>query len=240
MDTWRTVLVTRAEPGASRTLHRLKDAGFLGEKMPAIQLKQSPIVFNEKDFRGALIFTSQNGVQFAPRAPFRKAKAVFCVGDATAQAAHQAGFKNVHSARGDAEALKKFISENWAPEDGSIIHMGNSTPRGEIISYLQDNGYEAKFMPIYESARHPEFEEKLRARLLMDLKLDVILVHSPMAASFIDMALNDWSQLSSITLPQIVAISPDAGNPLTDLFNEKVIHAAKPNEISLLEQLKVS
>ncbi len=235
-----TVLVTRAEPGATQTTNRLKQNGFLGEKLPAIKLTQTSIVFNQQNYKGALIFTSQNGVQFAPRAPFRHAKQVFCVGDATAQAARQAGFKNIHSARGDANDLKQFIRENWKPNDGTLLHMGNSTPRGNIVQDLNDEGYDAEFLPVYQSKIHPDFEEKFRHRLQMDLKLDVILVHSPMAAEFIDLALQDWSQLSSITLPKVVAISPDAGNPLKDLFNEKVICAAKPNEISLLEQLKVS
>ena len=240
METLRTVLVTRAEPGASKTFRKLKEMGFLAEKIPAIQITQTPITFAQQNYKGAVVFTSQNGVQFAPRAPFKHARKVFCVGDATAQAAHQAGFKNIHSARGDAKTLLHYIEKNWSPDDGPILHMANINPRGDIIPTLKEKGYEADFMGVYQSALHPDFEDKLRHRLKMDLKLDVILVHSPMAADFIDMALNDWRELSSIKLPQIVAISPDAGNSLKNLFNDKVNYAAKPNEISLLEQLKES
>ncbi|MFC7292227.1 uroporphyrinogen-III synthase [Hirschia litorea] len=234
---WRTVLVTRAEPGATHTMTRLTKMGLLAEKLPAIKLIPSSVVFSEQNFEGALIFTSQNGVQFAPRAPFRKAKSVFCVGDATAQAAHQAGFKNILSARGDAEALIQFVKDHWKIEDGPLLHMGNADPRGNIVATLTELGYEARFMPIYKASMPINFEEKLRDRLLMDLKLDVILVHSPMAAAFIDHALQDWNKLSTVTLPQCVAISPEAGKPLQDIFNGQVRFAAKPNENSLLEQL---
>lgn len=234
---WRTVLVTRAEPGASHTMARLEKMGLLPEKLPALKLMPMPVVFSEQNFTGALVFTSQNGVQFAPRAPFRKAKKVFCVGDATAQAAYQAGFKNILSARGDADALLKFIQDHWGVEDGPIIHMANADPRGNIVETLKENGYDARFMPIYQADMPINFEENLRNRLLMDLKLDVILVHSPMAANFIDAALQDWNKLSTVTLPECIAISPDAGKPLENIFNERVKFAAKPNENSLLEQL---
>ncbi len=240
METLRTILVTRAEPGASKTFNKLKEMGFLAEKIPAIHLAQAPITFSQKNFEGALIFTSQNGIQFAPRAPFRHAKKVFCVGDATAQSAHQAGFKNIHSARGDAQTLIEYIKDNWTKGDGPLLHMANASPRGDIVPSLKESGYDAEFMAVYKSSMHPEFETKLRSRLKMDLKLDVILVHSPMAADFIDLVLNDWRDLSNVNLPQIIAISPDAGKTLENLFHEKVFYAAKPNEISLLEQLKGS
>ncbi len=238
MPNLQTVLVTRAQPGAAKTARLLTQMGLLAEVLPAIQLTQSPVVFNEANYQGALIFTSQNGVQFSPRAPFRKAKKVFCVGDATARAAHEAGFKNIESAQGDAEALKILIQEQWKPEDGPLIHMGSDRPRGNIVPELKDKNYDARLLTVYKSLPAPTFEDQFRTRLKMDLKLDVILVHSPLAASLIDMALNDWSELSQIDLPKIIAISPDAGNPLIDLFNEAMFIAAKPNENSVLEQLK--
>ena len=100
------VLVTRSEPGASETGDRLIAAGYLPIIEPVFVIEPIPV---EVPFFDALAFTSANGArQFATLSP-RRDDPVFCVGARTAEAAREAGFKNVTSADGDADALAQAI-----------------------------------------------------------------------------------------------------------------------------------
>jgi len=93
----RRVWVTRAEPGAARTAVRLTALGFEPLVAPVLAIRPLSPAIDLTDI-AALAFTSVNGVAaFAARTPERD-RPVFTVGDATAQAARDAGFTDVRSA----------------------------------------------------------------------------------------------------------------------------------------------
>ena len=88
------IWITRAEPGASRTAEKLRALGHEPVVAPLLQARPLPGEIGLTGV-GALAFTSANGVNaFAERSPERSLP-VFAVGDATAAAAHKAGFAEV-------------------------------------------------------------------------------------------------------------------------------------------------
>ena len=103
----KRVWITRAEPGAARTAARLRDMGFEPIVAPLLAIEQlTPPVPDLATF-AALAFTSVNGVAaFAALTPGRDLP-VFAVGDATAQAALDAGFADVRSIAGGIEAWRE-------------------------------------------------------------------------------------------------------------------------------------
>ncbi len=212
----KRIWVTRAEPGASATAERLTALGFEPVVAPLIETRPRDVVV---DLTGvaALAFTSAAAVRaFAARAAFRGSGwdlPGFALGQATAQAAREAGFDNVLSAGGDAAALAALI----AAQDltGEILHPGAA----ELAADLPG----VRALAIYDS--HPA---ALPAGFTTQ-DLDAVLLHSPRAARLLA-ALPPPPGLVALCL------SPAVAAPLTGLG--LTIRIAKaPNEEALLALL---
>mgnify|MGYP001791446580 FL=1 len=106
------ILVTRAEPGASETVGRLRDEGFTAIKTPVMHvMPDAAVTLPDLSDVSGLVFTSANGVRAFVDRSDERAKTAWCVGPATASAARYAGFLNVQESVGDARDLAAFIAE---------------------------------------------------------------------------------------------------------------------------------
>lgn len=221
------VLVTRSEPGASETGDRLIAAGYLPIIEPVFVIEPIPV---EVPFFDALAFTSANGArQFATLSP-RRDDPVFCVGARTAEAAREAGFKNVTSADGDADALAALITRQL-PKQSRLLHAGNEESRGDLTGQMRAKGYAASFLPIFRAVARVVPGPVLAEHLAGKPAFDVVLIHSPRGASI----LAGFAAGSNATL-NIVAISGAAATPLAMVARRTEI-AAAPNELALLSAL---
>ena len=92
----------------------------------------------------AVIFTSANGVRFAPEGAGRRA---FCVGDATTDAAQAKGW--VAEKSGDtAHALADTLCAK--PPLQRLIHLSGAHVRGDIVARLNAAGADAHRVTIYD------------------------------------------------------------------------------------------
>ena len=88
-----TVLVTRGWPGAERTAAGLRRMGIDPIVSPVLDINFRARIDVDLTGTQAIVFTSANGVRaWGPRRPERDLP-VFAVGDATADAARDIGFK---------------------------------------------------------------------------------------------------------------------------------------------------
>ena len=118
----RRVLVTRPEPGASATAERLKAMGFVPVVLPLTRIV--PVRPPEPGPCDAVAVTSANALRHAPEdliASLAK-KPLFAVGDATAEAARQAGFADVRAAAGTAADLAAMMG-GALPPGARILHL---------------------------------------------------------------------------------------------------------------------
>ncbi|RWB71970.1 MAG: uroporphyrinogen-III synthase [Mesorhizobium sp.] len=101
------VLVTRPEPGASRTARRLEALGFQPVLLPLTETRALPVKSAIGADAVAVAVTSANAVRHAPKALVALLAGLPChaVGKRTAEACRDAGFLAVTEGRGDAEAL---------------------------------------------------------------------------------------------------------------------------------------
>jgi len=90
-----------------------------------------------------VVFTSRNGVIHAPRVTDAVA---WCVGDATAQAARQMGYR-VMVADGDADALVALMTQR--KPQGSIVHFAGRHRRGQVAQRLRAAGLTARTITVY-------------------------------------------------------------------------------------------
>ena len=125
----QVVWITRAQPGAARTADRVQALGFTPLIAPLLAVQSlSPSI--DLDGMGSLAFTSVNGVASFAALSVERDLPVFAVGDATAQAARDAGFATVVSASGDVEDLERAIA---ALTQGDVAHVLIHSPRAGLV-----------------------------------------------------------------------------------------------------------
>ncbi len=217
----RRVWITRAEPGASRTAERLRALGFEPIVRPLLAIRHlSPAL--DLDGIDAIAFTSRNGVAaFAALAPERDWP-TFAVGDATAQAARDAGFASVTSAKGDVEALSRLICDTH-PSGATILHVAASVTAGGLASAVGSD-IAVRTIVAYEA---------IETGVAAPDPFDAVLVHSPRAASALASALAPDLAKRCVA----VVISQAAAAPLTCLNFGDVRIADRPNDASLTAAL---
>lgn len=181
----------------------------------------------------AIVFTSANGVRaWAPRRPERDLT-VFAVGDATAEAARDVGFKKIHTARGDVDALAELIRRKAKPDDGDLLHVRGIHVAGNLGGALKPDGFRVHDAIGYGAVAVDTLGEEAIAAIVSGAPVSV-LVHSARGAkTFLDLlrkfGLHHW--LGSVT---VYGISENALKPLEDAGFGALIAAPRPNEDALL------
>ncbi|MDB5479810.1 MAG: uroporphyrinogen-III synthase [Caulobacteraceae bacterium] len=222
------IWVTRTQPGARATAHRLRAMGFDPLVAPLLEVRalgSDPI---DLAGVGALAFTSANGVAaFAARSGERSLP-VFAVGAATTAAASAAGFGSVTSADGDVAALAPAVAAG-APFAGEVLTPGPVEPAGDLVGALAALGVAARAMAVYETvSRAPD---PPTSALIPGLA--AVLLHSPRAARVLADHLADHPapRLTALCLSEAVAA------PLTTSGLASVRAARQPTEAALLALL---
>jgi uroporphyrinogen-III synthase len=99
---------------------------------------------------------------------------VFAVGDATAEAAHRAGFARVQSAGGTVSDLATLILANPLSWQGDLVHLSARQPAGDLTGLLAHGGCPARRVTLYETIDAPRSD--------IPEAVEAILIHSAMAA----------------------------------------------------------
>ena len=169
----------------------------------------------------ALAFTSRNGVSaFAVLTPWRDRR-VFAVGEATAQAAREAGFSDVQSADGAVDDLVGLIAREMQADERLLAAVARQ-PVADLAALL--NGWvQVETLAVYEAV-----ETGVRA----PEDVAAILIHSPRAA----VALAGLG-MKAVDQRRIVAISAQAAAPLNGLSVPDLRIADHPSETGMLEAL---
>jgi uroporphyrinogen-III synthase len=220
------VWVTRAEPGAARTAARLRAMGLEPVVAPVLAIEPLTPALPDLDAFTALAFTSINGVVAFTALTARREQPVFAVGDATAQAAREAGFVDVRSASGDLHALAGLIAAEI--RDAALLVPQAQTPAGDFQAALADAG--ARRVSVQSLAVYRARQTTASA----PAPVDAILIHSPRAAQVLTTLA---PQPLSDTL--IACISSAAAAPLVALGLKPAV-AKTPDEAALLAILKAT
>lgn len=214
------VWITRAKPGAARTAARLRDMGFEPIVAPLLAIKHlTPPVPDLAPF-AALAFTSVNGVAAFSALTPRRDLPVFAIGDATAQAAYDAGFADVRSASGDLHALARLIA--GAIADAAVLVPQAEIPAGDFTAAL--TAARARNVSIQSLTVYRAIETSAETPTLFD----AVLIHSPRAGHALAKRGHD-----ALAHAVLACISPAAAAPLVALGLTPVV-AKSPDETSLL------
>ncbi|MFN8760115.1 MAG: uroporphyrinogen-III synthase [Tagaea sp.] len=234
----KTVLVTRPRGEAEAFATTLERRGYAAIAAPLLE-----IVLDESarvDLGGvrAVLFTSANGVRAWARVGAPHESEAFCVGDATAQAAREAGFQIVHSAGGDVAALADLVRAKLSPAEGALLHAAGSAVAGDLAGDLGKDGYEVRRVQLYRQdvATSLPFAA---VQALRDGTIDAVTFFSPRTAETFVRLVKRADLLDALRATRAVGLSQAA----LDVAAEEgarwksAVAAAEPTEAALLDAL---
>ncbi len=230
------VLITRPQDDASALAARLSALGVDSLIEPLLD-----IVFLEtnlpdlSDVQGLLV-TSANGLRAFAKASPRRDIAVWAVGDASARAAHDAGFTSVNSAVGDVESLAELVIAQADAADGEFLHVAGTRLAGDLGGRLQAAGFGYARCVLYEAQTASALSDAAVTQLQTGA-LDGVLLYSPRtAATFVE--LLDAARLAG-ALHKVTAfcLSAAVAEKITGLEWARVAVATTPDENALIDIL---
>ena len=143
------LLVTRPQEDAAVFAAKLRELGHEPLIAPLLTVRfhdGPPLAFEGID---GILATSANGVRALVRRTSRRDLPLYAVGPQTAEAARQAGFAQVESADGDAEALAEALPR-WVKPASVLFHSTGKEGAGRLASLLAGKGYEVQTCVLYE------------------------------------------------------------------------------------------
>lgn len=217
------VMITRPEPEATALAAQLAGQGARLVISPLQQIRFHAIALPEAPFEA--IFTSRNGVRALVRAG-AVARRAWCVGEATARAAREAGMWAM-SADGDAEALLALLLKERPA--GPLVHLRGAQHRGDLVGRLVAAGLRAEAVEAYAQAPRAATPE---ARQAMQGSAPVVVpVYSPGAAHRL---AAEWQGAAPLL---VTAISAAAAAPLRALSPARLSVAARPSGETMLNEI---
>ena len=198
----RKVIVLRPEPGASETLAKARELGLEPVSVPLFDIEAMDWAMPDGAFDGVLL-TSANAVRQAGDALQElRALPAYAVGDATAEAARDAGFDIKATGDAGVERLLGSIDQELR-----LIHLCGEdrkqvTARQEITP-----------VAVY------------RSKAVVGPKLDrlngnVVLVHSPRAGARLGELVEDKSDIAIVAISKAAADAAGGGWESVQAANE--------------------
>lgn len=166
------VLVLRPEPGASRTAALLGQAGMEPVVYPLFDVEALAWEPPDADAFDALLLTSANAVRHAGPALARYgALPCYCVGEATAAAARDAGLADVRVGGGDAATTVPLL---LADGRSRVLHLGGSDVRS-----FDSLGMHIERVAVYRAVEHGDADGLVA--VVRATRPVAAMVHSPRA-----------------------------------------------------------
>jgi uroporphyrinogen-III synthase len=205
------LLVLRPEPGASATVQRARTLGLDAVAVPLFEIEPLPWEAPDPEGFDGLLVTSANAVRFAGEQIERlRQLRVYAVGQATADAAREAGFDIAASGVAGVEPLLDAI-----PTDLRLLHLC-----GVDRHAVQGAKQAITPVTVYRSIPIAAPDLSCAAR-------SIALIHSPRAGRRFAELVGDRGSIA------IAAISPAAGEAVGRGWLS-VTAAERPNDDALL------
>ena len=232
------VLVTRPEPGASRTAQRLQETGFQPILLPLTETAALPV--DAGLFPGdavAVAITSANAVRLASRELIAALAGLPChaVGTRTAEAARKAGFLSVSEGPGDAEALAASLAGRLS---GMIIVYLCGRVRFPVFEQrLRVAGVQVHAVETYDTVAVGYSDEAILERL-SGRPADAVLLYSAKAAAAMQILARRPALQGLFEKTRFFALSTRIAAVLDGTADGRIRIAAQPDEETLLALLQ--
>lgn len=231
------ILVTRPEPGASRTAAELAAQGFEPVLLPLTRIE--PLETEEIDALrfDAVAVTSANALRHASETLLSAIRRLPCfvVGQATGQAAKAAGFAHVEAGDGDAVALARTMVAGMRPGT-RLLYLCGRLRRPEFERALGKAGLAVVAVETYATLPIDYTAEELQAQIGAE-PIAVATVYSAEAAMALLRLIRSLAVPALSVHPRMLCISPRVAAVLSGEGFETVV-APEPSEASMLSALR--
>jgi uroporphyrinogen-III synthase len=161
------LLVTRPEPDAQRTAAALRARGHDVLVMPMLRVERINADFGSGPW-AAVLMTSANAVRaIAGHREFGALCALpaLVVGERTRAAADAAGFADVASANGDAEALARLVVARLSPGPIPLLYLAGEQRTADFEAALRSHSFNVRTVAVYRTVAATEFSQTIRDAL---------------------------------------------------------------------------
>ncbi|MER8374583.1 uroporphyrinogen-III synthase [Mesorhizobium sp. M1406] len=232
------VLVTRPEPGASRTARQLEKTGFQPILLPLTETVALPVDRGVVPHDAvAVAITSANAVRHAPKELIVAITALPChaVGERTAQAAREAGFLSVGEGPGNAEALAESLAADHSGK--TIVYLCGRVRFPAFERGLETAGVRVRAVETYDTFAVSYSDEAIVA-LLSGEPVDAVLFYSAKAAAALQVLARRPALQGLFEKTWFFALSARIAAAFGDTARERLRIAAQPDEEALLALLQ--
>jgi uroporphyrinogen-III synthase len=244
------ILVTRPQPDNAATVAALRAKGF--EVLPAPMLRFEPVAFELDEADApceAVIVTSASALRAfeGKTAAVARLSALplFAVGERTAQAARDIGFRNVISADGDAAVLRDLVAAQVRAKTltkaATLLYLAGADLARDLAGELGARGFNVVTQTTYRMAAITRLPDDVCAAFAAQ-GIEAVLHYSRRSArAFLDAARAGGVEISALAVPQcclseaIAAIVRDAGATqvmVAAMSDEKALFAALDRALS--------
>ena len=229
------VLVCRARADAERTAAALADLGHEGLIAPVLRIVagHAPCPPGRHD---AALATSAHAFDRS-RAEFDDLlrRPLFAVGDATARAARQAGFRDVRVGRGDARDLATLVGLTL-PRPACLLYLCGRDRKPATEAALDAAGYRVATWEAYAAEPEPDWDAAVKQALDTE-SIDAALHYSKRSATLALAMAARIDLMSAFAALTHLCLSEDASEPLRAAEAPRIRVCAQPDEPSLLALL---
>ena len=233
----KTVLVTRPQPGATKTAERLLGNGFLPFVLPLTKIVQLPVKTPTGKF-DAVAVTSANALRQAPDKVLQPFFALPCfvVGEATAAAARACGFETVTAGDRDGASLAQTIGEELCTS-ANILYVTGRVRAPDFEHALRKLGMYFKPVMSFDTVL-VSYATEFLIEFFGRGKIDSCLLYSRWGAEEFLRLISQTEIVHRFDNTSIFCLSSRVANALIGV-DKALIHVAdRPDEDALFELLQ--
>ncbi len=232
------VLVTRPEPGASRTGRRLAAAGFEPLLLPLTEILPLPVDAALPSRIDAVIATSANALRHCP-AQWTASLAgapLFAVGSETGSLARSLGFPTVVDGPGNALELAGLVSARLGP-GSELLYLCGKVRLADVEQCLQQGGIVAHARETYDTRAISRPSEEVAASIGTE-PLDAVLLYSMEAARAYERFFSEPRLATTVASAAHFCLSARVASGLERLNPATIWIASAPTEDALFSLLE--
>lgn len=233
------IFVTRPFPDNEKTAAALRAKGYEVLMSPMLRFEPLPFEHDPDVDYDAVLVTSANALRALQGDPdlerLQKLK-VFAVGDASAEAARQMGFKSVASAAGDGVALRELVTKKLK-KGKTLCYLAGADLSRDLDAELSERGFTIVTHTTYKMVPVPRFSGLVTSAFNAH-GIDAVLHYSRRSArAFVEAVRVSGVEILALALPHC-CISPAVAAIVHEAGANRVIAAATPDEAGVFEALE--
>jgi uroporphyrinogen-III synthase len=237
------ILVTRPQPDNETTAAALRARRFDVLLAPVLRFEAVAFQDDPEAQYSAVIVSSANALRAldGQLAGSRLLKLpLFAVGERTAEAARNAGFRDVAVADGNAEALRDLISggarHKTQKKAGTLLYLAGADLAGDLPGELSGRGLSVVTQTTYRMVPVLKLPQAVIDAFTANAVEAVLHYSRRSARAFLDAARSAGVEISALAIPQC-CISEGVASIIRDVGAPQVMVARTPDENGLFEAL---